>query len=142
MSNILLDDNNYIKICDFSLSTSKDLESLITKGIGTLPFMAPVLIDESDYNEKIDVYVFGVVIYFIVTKGQLPKRKGFRNSYESIEFPKSINNLSKSIIRKCLYSSQKRPSFAMILNEIVKNNFTLFNEIERKIPRIKKHLGL
>lgn len=115
----------------------------LTKGIGTLPFMAPELfIKDFKYTEKVDLYSFGVVMYFIVTKGGLPDFNP-KVGYENIKLPNTINKLSQSIIKRCWSSEpEKRPSFEEILNLIVKNNFKLIDGIESKIPQLKEHLEL
>ena len=145
MSNILINLKKHVKICDFGIARSMDLTTYtsLTKGIGTLPFMAPELfIKDFKYTEKVDLYSFGVVMYFIVTKGKLPEFN-LKVGYENIKLPNTINKLSQSIIKKCWSSEpEKRPSFEEILNLIVKNNFKLIDGIESKIPQLKAHLEL
>ena len=142
VSNILIDSFNHVKIIDFSISRRMDLDSSLTRGVGTLRYMAPELINEEEYDEKIDVFAFGVVLYFICTKGKLPPFS-VRTSYESLDLPPTINDLSRSIIKKCWATSPKnRPSFSELLDLIVKNNFMLINGINDKIPEIKRHLGI
>ena len=74
-SNILISKNGQIKISDFGIfklvSSDDDLQS---SGIGTQKFMAPEIINEQSYNEKVDVYSFGVIVYFILTNGEMPKK--------------------------------------------------------------------
>ena len=120
VSNILLDDNKNVKICDFGLANSTNTDFSLTNGIGTFRFMAPELLYENRYNEKVDVYSFGVIMYFLL-----------------------INNLSETIIRRCWsYLPEERPSFGDLVNEIVRNNFLLINGIESDIRQIRIHLGL
>lgn len=58
-SNLLVDSNYRIKICDFGFCEIKDpsLETLTPKGrIGTMIYMAPEVLDNREFSEKIDVY--------------------------------------------------------------------------------------
>ena len=77
LENILLDSNNKIKVSDFGLGTFIKLDSETisrTQMTGTLKYMAPELVQErDDYNEKVDVYAYGVVVFLILTKGEFPK---------------------------------------------------------------------
>lgn len=144
MSNIIVNLQKHVKICDFGIAKSIDLTTLtsMTHGVGTLLFMAPELLNEgSKYNEKVDIYSFGVIMYFVITKGELPKYN--KEGYESFKISKKVNNLSQKIIKACWSTDpDQRPSFDMILQEIVKNNFMLINGIESKITQLKEHLGI
>lgn len=60
-----------IKLVDFGISHDQ-LKATTNKQMfersGTLPYMAPeILISESGYNEKCDVWSCGVIMYFIIT---------------------------------------------------------------------------
>lgn len=144
MRNILINSKRHVKVCDFGIAKQIDVTTYTSMehGIGTLAFMAPELFDEdSIYTEKVDVYSFGVMLYFVVTGGQLPKSNP--QNYESYKLPNSINKLSQSIIKRCWSSDPKnRPSFEEIMDLITTNNFKLFDGIESEIPKIKNHLGL
>lgn len=115
----------------------------LTKNIGTFVFMTPEIFDEStQYNEKVDVYSFGVVMYYIVTKGEMPLFRKDK-SYESLKFPKTLNSVSKNIIKQCWSNNpDRRPSFEDILNKIIKSNFLLIDRIQSQILELKEHLDL
>ena len=65
-SNILLSQNKHVRISDFGLAKEEDIETSQSKGVGTLRFMAPELVDEEDeeneqqerYTNKVDFYSF------------------------------------------------------------------------------------
>ncbi len=65
--NVLVNKNNVCKLCDFGLA--KALNETLTVGvIGTWQYMAPEIMNESEaYNEKCDVYSFGVIMHEIFT---------------------------------------------------------------------------
>ena len=75
-SNILVDSKSSIFICDFGLARSfKDLngqnEKLITKGIGTLFYVAPEMLGNEEfggYNEKVDIWAVGCIMVELFTR--------------------------------------------------------------------------
>lgn len=79
MRNILINTQKQVKICDFGISKYIDLIALTsnTHDIVTLAFIAPEMFKENEkYNEKVDVYAFGVEMYYILTKVSIPKFTG------------------------------------------------------------------
>lgn len=68
--NVLLDKDGNAKICDFGFSRTKTKdEETMTQNIGTPHWMAPEILGGSTtYNEKIDVYAYGIVLWEILTK--------------------------------------------------------------------------
>lgn len=145
MKNILINSKKHVNICDFGISKVMDVTTLtsMTHGVGTFAFMAPEIFKKNvKYTEKVDVYAFGVILYFILTKGDYPEYNGSGN-YELLTLPRSINELSSKIIKRCWSSfPENRPSFADILKKIVDKNFALINGIEKEVPKIRKFLGL
>ena len=143
MKNILINSKKHVCICDFGISKMMDITTLtsMTHGVGTFAFMAPELFKKKgNYTEKVDVYAFGVILYFILTKGEYPE---YNQNYDQVIIPKSINKLSATIIKKCWATApEKRPSFSSILKTIVDNNFILIKGIDKEVPQIKQFLGL
>ncbi|OHS96779.1 hypothetical protein TRFO_36965 [Tritrichomonas foetus] len=112
--NILIDSEKHVKICDFGLSTISN-EFTHTQGIGSLAYMSPELLNEEEhYTNKIDVYSFGIVLYFILTQGSLPKLsipKIIRGS--KIPIPNNINSFYRKLIEQCLsFAPENRPTFS------------------------------
>jgi len=65
--NIMVDENLNIKIADFGLSTSHNIQSL-NDFQGTKTYMAPELIEKRTYNgKKVDLFAIGVILFFLVT---------------------------------------------------------------------------
>ena len=65
-SNVLIDSNWNVKLCDFGLSMIKSKLKKHKKGrIGTVQWMSPEILKEQEYTEKSDVYSFGMIIWYI-----------------------------------------------------------------------------
>ena len=146
-TNILVDSDGTIKICDFGISKLMSIEEqTLTRGIGTQKFMAPEIINEEEkYDEKVDVYSFGVVAYFMLSGGELPKIKIFDiPKGKKAEIPSSFTDFSKKLIYDCWNLDPKdRPSFAQILERLIKNHFKLADlddtETENVENFVKQH---
>lgn len=126
LENILLDSNNNVKLSDFGLCTMiKNEETLNrTQMAGTLRFMSPELIQgRTDYDEKVDVYAFGVVVFIILTKGKYPDISIAEvGAGKQAPIPSSITKFSAKLIQSCWSNKSKdRPTFSEIYNLIKKN---------------------
>ncbi|CAD8043014.1 unnamed protein product [Paramecium primaurelia] len=73
LENILLKDkseNFDLKIADFGLASYTESE-LIIKRCGTPGYVAPEILNDQKYNEKVDVFSAGIILYILLT-GQAP----------------------------------------------------------------------
>ena len=142
--NILINLSKHVKLCDFGISkVINATETSLTNAGGTLLYMAPELFQPNmKYNEKIDVYAFGAVAYFVLTKGEYPTFYGFGNLRKA-QIPKSINKVSKSLIKNCWHvNPDERPSFSQIIEYIKNEKFLMIDGVDDKIPSLKQHLGI
>ncbi|OHT14253.1 hypothetical protein TRFO_15411 [Tritrichomonas foetus] len=118
--NILLGINFHVKISDFDVSTLSKY-STHTQGVGAFIYMAPELLNEEEhYTEKVDIYSFGIVVYFILTEGKIPKfsLKNILNG-EPLTIPVTFDSFYHHIIELCLsYNPASRPSFDELINII------------------------
>lgn len=141
-TNILIDKNGTVKICDFGISKyvdPDDFHSSMTKCLGTLFFMAPEILNESDhYDEKIDIYSFGVLIYFIIN-GEMPNITIPQIcAGKKAHIPTTMNRLSRNLINSCWnFDPAKRPSFKQIFNELGKYHFLLVDLSEKEMNDLK-----
>jgi len=72
-ANLLLDENNVVKIADFGVARIKTTDgSLMTAETGTYRWMAPEVIAHQYYNEKADVYSYSVLVWELVSGGEVP----------------------------------------------------------------------
>ena len=120
--NILLDKNLDMKLCDFGLTKLKsELNSGSGQFAGTPCYMDPELFDRKFYDDKVDVFAFGTVVWEIYTQ-KIPYfncealeikqkvTKGEELICSSI-VPKQI----ASLIEKCRrVKPSERPSFSDI----------------------------
>lgn len=132
LENILLDADDHAKVSDFGLCTLIDQESLTgsrTQMAGTLNYMAPELVrGRKDYDEKVDVYAFGVVVFMILTKGQKPDASiADVADGKMAEIPMSVSKFASNLISRCWEKDpSKRPSFTEICDLLKGNENKLF----------------
>ena len=70
--NILVSNKREIKIADFSLAVRKDKEQLVSRSIpGSRSYIAPEMVLHERYDERADIYSFGIAAYELLT-GRLP----------------------------------------------------------------------
>lgn len=127
-SNIMITEDGTVKICDFGISKLMTAEEqTMTRGLGTQKFMAPEIINEEDYNEKADVYSFGVLLFFILSGGNMPKIK-IRDICNGLkaDIPNDFTEFARQLISDCWnFKDTDRPSFKEILERMEANKFQL-----------------
>jgi serine/threonine protein kinase len=142
--NALISDYLAAKLADFGTSKSVGKDASLMTGVGTPLYVAPEVTRGEMYDEKIDVYSFGMTLIEMCVgdlmlllgerwmkafdKKKIPKQtmrilmpiyeEGWRpvsNEEPVPQAPPSINDL---IIRCMSHDPTRRPSFAVILNEL------------------------
>jgi serine/threonine protein kinase len=128
--NILLDSYMNVKLCDFGLAKYKNELSLGSgKFSGTPAYMAPEIFMKKNYDEKIDIFAFGTLVWEILIR-KIPYESydvgEIRNRIiadEKITIPKNFSSDWSELIHRCRSNDPaKRPSFS----ELAKINFELF----------------
>ncbi len=124
-----------LRIGDLGLSTSSARTDKRMSVLGTPEFMAPELYDEA-YNEKVDIYAFGMCLLEMITKerpyaecsnaAQIYKKVVYRKA-----FPAALkhiqNRRASDFIALCLnHSPDARPS----ATDLLKHEFLIPNEVE------------
>lgn len=72
LGNILLNDDDTIKICDFGLAVQlEDLEEERETLCGTPNYISPEILNRTPYSFKIDYWAFGCILFALIT-GQPP----------------------------------------------------------------------
>lgn len=141
-NNILIAEDGTFKIADFGISKimSTEEQQTFTIVIGTLAFMAPEIIDGEEYNEKVDVYSFGILVCFALNNGKIPKIK-MKDLFagKKIEFPSNFNEFSTNLINECLsFDASRRPSFNEILDQLESCDYNLMDLSKSEIKEVKK----
>ena len=91
---------------------------------GAINYMAPELVQgRKDYDEKVDVYAFGVVVFVILTNGERPDISSFDVGIgKKASIPSNIREFSKNLIEKCRsFKASDRPTFSEI-KEMLREN--------------------
>ena len=148
-SNILIAKDGKIRISDFGIAKLMSTEEQgTTRGAGTQKFMAPEILKEEKYNEKADVYSFGVLLYFILSDGEMPKINIIQvGNGVKAKIPDSFTDFAKELINECWnYNSKDRPSFDEILSRLERQNYKIIemnnSEVNEVLEFVKEHKKL
>ena len=123
-----------VKINEYVNDQFSFVNESMTKCVGTLAYMSPEMLNEEEYDNKTDVFSFGVVLHFIFI-GSLPKQ-GMKDKLigKKIKLPPPSASLSQScieLLEKCFEPSPKdRPSFETILDDLRKMSFKLAPDVD------------
>ncbi|KAH6799880.1 ACT-like protein tyrosine kinase family protein [Perilla frutescens var. hirtella] len=70
-ANLLMDENDVVKIADFGVARVLVHSGVMTAETGTYRWMAPEVIEHKPYNHKADVFSFGIMLWELLT-GKVP----------------------------------------------------------------------
>ncbi|BBN18135.1 protein MpMAPKKK20 [Marchantia polymorpha subsp. ruderalis] len=130
-ANLLMDENEVVKVADFGVARVQDHSGIMTAETGTYRWMAPEVIEHKPYDRKVDVFSFGVVLWELLT-GKLPYadltplqaavgvvQKGLRPT-----IPKHTNPKLVDLLERCWKTDPaERPEFSevtVILHDLLK----------------------
>ena len=125
-NNILIDKDYMPRICDFGIAKFQDQLVTSAKPVGTPHWMAPEMFGNDVYNEKVDVYAYGMILYEMITH-KLPfqgigtveiPRLLQRN--QRPDLPPVLPMALKKLVTDCWgRQPNTRPSFESIVEKIV-----------------------
>ncbi|KAF2073936.1 hypothetical protein CYY_004760 [Polysphondylium violaceum] len=126
-SNLLLDKHFNIKIADLGIARETSFTQTMTT-IGTVAWTAPEILRHESYNQKADVYSFGIVIWELLTgqepyEGIPPMNAGILVASKELrpELPENCDANWKKLVVWCWTEDpNKRPSFEEITNYLTK----------------------
>jgi len=126
--NILMGDNSQVKLCDFGLTRYKsDLNKGSMQYSGTPAYMALELFQKKGYDEKVDIFAFGTLLWELVTREvpyegldpDLIKKKLLEGA--ALPLPYNCPPEVVTLINDCRSNvPSKRPSFEHILKILEK----------------------
>nr|XP_043615888.1 serine/threonine-protein kinase STY46-like [Erigeron canadensis] len=135
-ANLLMDENDVVKVADFGVARVKAQTGVMTAETGTYRWMAPEVIEHKPYDLKADVFSFGIVLWELLT-GKLPYeyltpvqaaigvvQKGLRPT-----IPKNTHPKLAELLGRCW---QKDPNLRPDFTEIIDILTIIANEIENK----------
>jgi len=113
LENLLLDKDGHIKIADFGLCKEEMYYGASTKTFcGTPEYLAPEVLEDSDYGRAVDWWGIGVVLYEMMI-GRLP----FYNRdpellfelilMEEVRFPRNLSKNARSLLEGLLIKDPK-----------------------------------
>jgi serine/threonine protein kinase len=132
-SNILIDEDGRSLIGDFGTSRSRDPDYTPMYATGTTHYAAPELYKEDQWNEKVDIFSFGLIVYeLVVGHPVFPKSltpfeilRQHREYYRP-EIPSNVLPVMKGLIERCWSSNaDDRPSFNEIFEIFESSHFDI-----------------
>lgn len=149
--NILLDENYYPKICDFGIARFKaESNQPVTQQIGTPHWMAPELFLKNNYDSKVDVYAYAIILWEMITEkipfcGMNPIQimTLVCQNHERPPLPEDLSPNLASLINLCwAQSPQERPTFKNIYKLFKEKKVyfdgTDFDEVDHVIEKIEE----
>ena len=127
LENLLIDDEMNVKLTDFGLCAIKeDQYEMLESTLGTVRYTAPEMLAGNGYNESVDVWAIGVILFMLLT-GSYPidgseKSKIFRRIKEkTIHYSKyNLERTEVKLLRKLL---EKDPDKRLEIGEILSDRF-------------------
>jgi serine/threonine protein kinase len=115
--NIIMNAANQIKIIDFGLAFTQQMQGLTATGLimGTPEYMAPEQVSGKKVDERADIYSLGIILYELFTgrvpfTGQSAISIGFQQLKDPPPLPSTINpQIGASVEQVILKALQKDP---------------------------------
>ena len=150
--NVLLDEDYYPRICDFGISKLSDNDSglsgiKMSTNTGTLYYMAPEIIAEQEYNYKVDVYSYSLIVYELIT-GNLPiVDSGSFKQMQSVlsgkrpDISMIHDNSARQFLEKCWSNDpNERPTFNEIVTSLLSEQF--YSHFDIEVDEVNYYLEL
>lgn len=133
-ANLLMDENEVVKVADFGVARVKAQTGVMTAETGTYRWMAPEVIEHKPYDHKADVFSFGIVLWELLT-GKLP--------YEYLTPLQAAVGVVQKGLRPTI-PKNTQPKLAELLEKTWKQDPALrpdFSEIIEILQQIAKEVG-
>ncbi|XP_023540082.1 serine/threonine-protein kinase STY17-like isoform X1 [Cucurbita pepo subsp. pepo] len=126
-ANLLMDENMVVKVADFGVARVQAQSGVMTAETGTYRWMAPEVIEHKPYDQKADVFSFGIALWELLT-GEIPYSSmtplqaavGVVQKRLRPVIPKNTHPVLAELLERCWRQDPtERPNFTEIL-EILK----------------------
>jgi len=123
-ANLLVDEHFNIKISDLGLARIKEEKTMTI--VGTVAWTSPEILRGKRYNERVDVYSFGIILWELITR-EIPHKE--LQYFEVINrvttdilrpsIPKDCPPLYKSLMESCWHDDPtQRPASGEVLERL------------------------
>ncbi|KAF8109536.1 hypothetical protein N665_0094s0008 [Sinapis alba] len=133
-ANLLMDENEVVKVADFGVARVKAQTGVMTAETGTYRWMAPEVIEHKPYDHKADVFSYGIVLWELLT-GKLP--------YEYMTpLQAAVGVVQKGLRPKI--PKKTHPKMRELMERLWEKDPTLrpdFAEIKEQLEEIAKEVG-
>ncbi|CDY70078.1 BnaAnng32540D, partial [Brassica napus] len=133
-ANLLMDENEVVKVADFGVARVKAQTGVMTAETGTYRWMAPEVIEHKPYDHKADVFSYGIVLWELLT-GKLP--------YEYMTpLQAAVGVVQKGLRPKI--PKKTHPKMRELMERLWEKDPSLrpdFAEIKEKLEEIAKEVG-
>ena len=127
--NIFITESGHYKLGDFGIAHTVERTSTATTRAGTVSFMAPEVYFGERYNQTVDIYSLGMVLYWLLNEQKAPfVLEGFtmedshykRFHGEPLPPPKNgSEELKKIVLKACAFEPKERyPSASAMLDAL------------------------
>ncbi|KAI4327800.1 hypothetical protein L6164_020218 [Bauhinia variegata] len=122
-ANLLMDENEVVKVADFGVARVQTQSGVMTAETGTYRWMAPEVIEHKPYDQRADVFSFGIVLWELLT-GELPysfltplqAAVGVVQKDLRPTIPKNAHPRLSELLQRCWQKTPlERPNFSEIL---------------------------
>lgn len=135
-NNLMIDPNNTLKITDFGLtifSVDPSNKFVDTSPSGTPSHMPPEqFLEGTILDYRSDIYSFGIILYEMLSGGQLPFRVEYRKSQDLFTY---FYNLHSTFVLK-RFNSPLYPIIAKCLEKDRSKRYQSFEEISQELKKL------
>lgn len=139
--NILLNAQFEVKLCDFGWAAAINANEIRNTFCGTYEYMAPEIYRNRDYDDKVDIWSLGILLYELLHGYSPFKGKAMKDVYSNIfnrkiKFEESVCQEARRLISQILsVEPRDRPTVA----EILKSDY--LQRVLGNLPRTDNDLG-